>query len=76
MEAMSREVQEYLRELAKELETIFKFDGAAATLDRVKAENLENEQTVALWTLLPSDLRSALKTEKAARAEAAKVLAA
>ena len=74
MESQSIEVQNYLRELAADLGIIFAMDGASAALDRIKSENLENEQTVALWTLLPSDMRAALKKEKQARDEAAKVL--
>lgn len=74
LEAMPIEQQNYMRELAGDLGTIFALDGAPATLDRVKSENLDNDQTVALWSLLPSDMRSALKKEKLAREEAAKVL--
>ena len=74
MEAQPIEVQNYLRELAGETQTIFRMDGAAPVLDRLKAENLENDQTVALWSLLPSDMRSALKAEKLAREEAARVV--
>lgn len=76
MESMSREVQQYLRELAHESEALFKETGAGAALDRIKADELETEQTVALWTLLPSDMRAALKAENAARREAAAVLQA
>lgn len=75
MASMSIEVQNYLRELAGELGTIFAMDGAASTLDRVKAETMDNETTVALWSLLPSDMRSALKAEGKAREEAVKALA-
>jgi recombination protein RecT len=75
MEAMSKETQQYLRELAQESEALFKDAGAGAALDRIKADELDNDQTVALWTLLPSDMRSALKAENAARREAAAVLA-
>ena len=76
MEAMSREVQEYLRELAAESEALFRDVGAPNALDRIKADNLDTEQTTALWTLLPSDMRAALKKESAERREAAKALAA
>jgi len=31
---------------------------------KLEAENLDNEQKVALWTLLPSKVRSALKVAK------------
>lgn len=76
MAAMPLETQNYLRELAEEVGVLWINFGGAAALDRVLSENLENDQTVALWTLLASDLRAALKTEKKAREEAAKVLQA
>lgn len=76
MESLSKEAQQYMRELAMESEALFKEHGAGAALDRIKADELENEQTVALWTLLPSDMRAALKAENTARREAAAVLAA
>mgnify|MGYP003631391822 FL=1 len=74
MAAQPLEVQNYLRELAEEMGVLFVNDNIAAALDRVLKENLDNDQTIALWTLLASDLRSALKTEKKAREDAAKVL--
>jgi len=76
MEAMTLEVQNVLRELASELEYIFKFDGIAPCVDRVAAENMDSETAIALWTLLPSDFRSAFKAEKKAREDAAKLLGA
>lgn len=76
MESMSREVQQYLRELAQEAESLFKDAGAGPALDRIKADELETEQTVALWALLPSDMRASLKIEGAARREAAALLSA
>ena len=38
----------------------------------VKAENLDEVQEIALWTLLDSDVRRELKKEGNARREAAK----
>ncbi len=59
---------EYLKELAAE----FVISGnAAAIVDRLEAENLENEQKVALWSLLPSHIRSGIKKEQEARKVAA-----
>lgn len=75
MESMDIETQNYLRELAHECQAIFENAGAASCFDRIKADQLDEEQTVAFWTLLPSDLRAAMKTEGAARREAAKALA-
>lgn len=74
MEAQSKEVQSYLRELAGELGTIFAMDGAPATFDRIEVEKMHNDEKVALWSLLPSDMRAALKKEGEARREAEKVL--
>ena len=71
MESMTREDQDYLREMAHDLKELFAVNGAAATFDRVRADELDNDKTVALWSLLPSDIRSALKREGKARAEAA-----
>jgi recombination protein RecT len=76
MEAMSREVQEYLRELASATESLFRESDSATAFDQIKAKNLDNEQTVALWTLLPSDMRAALKVEGQARRAATELLAA
>jgi hypothetical protein len=75
MAAMPLEVQNYLRELAGDCQDLWTLDGAAPVLDKIKSENLDNDQTVALWTLLPSDMRAGLKKEKQAREEAAKALA-
>jgi len=76
MEALPIDQQEYLRELAEDCKALFDSNGVAATFDRIKADNLENDQTVAFWTLLPSNIRSALKAEGKARKEAAEVVAA
>ena len=51
---------EYLRELAIELMTL---DGKQG-LEKMEAENLEADQKVALWGLLPSKVRSAIKKAK------------
>ena len=54
------EEMEYLRELAIELMTL---DGKQG-LEKMEAENLEADQKVALWGLLPSKVRSAIKKAK------------
>jgi recombination protein RecT len=76
MEAMDRETQVYLREFAEECKAIFENAGVAACFDRIKADELDNDQTVAFWTLLPSHIRSALKAEGAERKAAQKAIAA
>jgi len=59
-ESMSAEDMEYLRELAIELITL---DGKQG-LEKMEAENLEADQKVVLWSLLPSKVRSAIKKAK------------
>lgn len=54
------EEMEYLRELAIELMVL---DGKQG-LEKMEAENLEADQKVALWGLLPSKVRSAIKKAK------------
>ena len=54
------EEMEYLRELAMELMVL---DGKQG-LEKMEAENLEADQKVALWGLLPSKVRSAIKKAK------------
>ena len=54
------EEMEYIRELAIELMTL---DGKQG-LEKMEAENLEADQKVALWGLLPSKVRSSIKKAK------------
>ena len=53
----------YLDELAVELIAICEKDPKAASV-RLEKENLEADQMVALWTLMPSNVRSAIKKAK------------
>lgn len=59
-DSLPQEEMDYLRELAIELMTL---DGKEG-LERMEAENLEADQKVALWGLLPSKVRSAIKKAK------------
>lgn len=70
MESQGIEQQNYLRELASECKAIFSASGVVPAYDRIEKDNLDNDQKVAFWTLLPSDMRSALKAETRARREA------
>jgi hypothetical protein len=64
MDTIPEDEQNYLRELAMELiATCEKGDPKSAWV-KLEAENLDSEQKVALWTLLPSKVRSALKNAK------------
>ena len=59
-DSLPPEEMEYLRELAMELMAL---DGKQG-LEKMEAENLEADQKVALWGLLPSKVRSAIKKAK------------
>lgn len=69
MAALPIEEQTYLRELADELVLIFNNPeaGVPIAFDKLEAENLEADQRVALWSVMPSNVRSAIKKEGAAR---------
>ena len=54
----------YLEEVAIELIAICEQGDPRAALVKLDEENLDNEQKIALWTLLPSKARSALKKAK------------
>lgn len=76
-EAMAKlplEEQNYLRELAAEVEQLFRADGFGVgfAFDKVEGNNLDSDQKMALWYELPSDVRSGLKKEGEARRAAEK----
>lgn len=58
-----QEELQYLQELAVDLIATCEDDPKAAWV-RLESENLDSEQKIALWTLLPSKVRSALKKAK------------
>jgi hypothetical protein len=64
METIPEDEQNYLRELAMELIAICEKEEPKTAWVKLEAENLDSEQKVALWTLLPSKVRSALKNAK------------
>ena len=64
MDTIPEDEQNYLKELAMELIAICEQGDPKAAWVKLEAENLDNEQKVALWTLLPSKVRSALKVAK------------
>jgi hypothetical protein len=59
-DTLPEEEMNYLRELAMELMAL---DGKQG-LEKMEAENLEADQKVALWGLLPSKVRAAIKKAK------------
>lgn len=71
MAALDIETQNYLRDMSEDVKDIFERMGQAATFDRIEMERLDNDQMIALWSLLQSNVRSALKREKKLRVEAA-----
>jgi hypothetical protein len=64
MDNIPEDEQNYLRELAIELITLCVKEEPKSAWVKLEAENLDSEQKVALWTLLPSKVRSALKNAK------------
>ena len=54
----------YLEEVAVELIAMCEQGDPKAAWVKLESENLDSEQKVALWTLLPSKVRSALKKAK------------
>lgn len=59
-----QEELQYLQELAVELIAMCEQGDPKAAWEKLEKENLDSEQKVALWTLLPSKVRSALKKAK------------
>jgi hypothetical protein len=64
MDSIPEDEQNYLRELAMELIALCDSEEPKAAWVKLESENLEAEQKVALWTLLPSKVRTALKKAK------------
>ncbi len=64
MESIPEDEQNYLKELAMELIAVCEQGDPKVAWVKLEAENLDSEQKVALWTLLPSKVRSALKNAK------------
>jgi hypothetical protein len=54
----------YLEEVAMELIAMCEQGDPKAAWDKLEGENLDSEQKIALWTLLPSKVRAALKKAK------------
>jgi recombination protein RecT len=74
MERMPIDVQNILREVAELAKNAYENDGVGHAFDILKDADLGPDETVAIWTLIPSDMRSALKAEGKARAEAVKAI--
>lgn len=63
-EELSIEILKYLEELAMDLISTCEQGDPKAAWVRLEKENLEADQKVALWTLMPSNVRSAIKKAK------------
>ena len=59
-----QEELQYLQEMAMELIATCEQGDPKAAWDKLEGENLDDQQKIALWTLLPSKVRSALKKAK------------
>lgn len=59
--ALSIDEQTYIRDLNDELEDLLKDGRINESFERVQAENLTNEQRMALWAIASSGLRSGIK---------------
>ncbi len=64
MESLPEDEQIYLKELAMELIAICEKEEPKTAWVKLEAENLDDTQKIALWTLLPSKVRTALKKAK------------
>jgi hypothetical protein len=64
MDNIPQEELQYLQEMAMELIAMCEQGDPKAAWVKLEGENLDDQQKMALWTLLPSKVRSALKKAK------------
>lgn len=64
MDSVDAETRDYLRDLAMECIDLVKKQNPLGAWLRLERENLDDEQKTALWTLLDSKARSAIKAAK------------
>ena len=64
MDNIPQEELQYLQEMAVDLIATCEQGDPKAAWERLEGENLDDQQKIALWTLLPSKVRSALKRAK------------
>lgn len=64
MDNIPPEEVQYLQEMAVDLIATCEQGDPKAAWERLEGENLDAEQKIALWTLLPSKVRAALKKAK------------
>lgn len=71
LEALDPQQQEYIREFADGVKYDCANGAVSRAVDLIAAENFEQEQKLALWSLLDSKARAAIKAEEQKRAKAA-----
>jgi hypothetical protein len=71
MDMLPPEQQEYLKDLAQTIVLQLAQHGAESTVEVIEEQNLDNEQKIALWSVLDSKTRSAIKKAQTAMREAA-----
>lgn len=59
LDAMSDEAQAYIKDYAQQVQTLFNSNGDV--MGYLQAHTLDAEEKLALWSLLPSNVRSAIK---------------
>ena len=64
MDSIPEDEQIYLKELAMDLIALCDKEEPKTAWVKLEAENLDDTQKIALWTLLPSKVRSSLKKAK------------
>ena len=64
MDNIPQEEVQYLQEMAMELIATCEQGDPKVAWDKLEGENLDDQQKIALWTLLPSKVRAALKKAK------------
>ena len=64
MDVLPEDQREYMRDLAMECIALVKQQNTLGAWLRLERENLDDEQKTALWTLLDSKTRSAIKAAK------------
>jgi hypothetical protein len=64
MDSIPEDEQVYLKELAMDLIALCENEEPKVAWVKLEKENLDDQQKIALWTLLPSKVRAALKKAK------------
>ncbi len=61
LEKLPPDEREYIQELAETIKAYASDKDMAGAVERLSEENLEVDQKIALWSLLPANIRSAIK---------------